>query len=747
MRINNRIDVFKIINLLFIAIIFIACLWDVGSLQRIRVVDDGFCYWGIAATMSGYDWTDLISASAYYSYGYSLILIPLFLLHRLGISMTIIYRLAIVMNACFLSGCYLMALYMIKELFKDIPDGLKYIISLFVTLYIGNTAQMGLAWTETFLLFMFWCIVVLMYRFIKKPGYLNVLGLAAATAWLFAIHMRSMGVVIAVCMILACYFISRFKEIDKKYIFYAIAVFAVFFCVMILLKNYVSTYIYAGTADKSVNNVQANVNRLGSLLNIRGLMDIAVSFIGKLYYFTSATFIMGMVGVFTSLFFLLSGLIKKIKTGKWNKWESKEWMTCFVLLSFLAEIGIEAIFKIAPYFRTIEATLYNDTVVFGRYSDFVVGPMLILGVWTVYHLREHYYEVIAGILMAILSTVVVQLLYNVNAFRMGIDTIGFRFASVPWLAIIADGHKIDFAYYVMMISIGVLIVICLIRLLSQYKWHSFGAMLMCIALMWAVLGAMKGAEYTASKVSKEKTVDTVAHMIEAVDNSLPVYLFGTPNTEVKILQWLLADRSIRVCSIEEISDIDTENSIILVNSSNTDVIDSFSQHLDFLYDSGNICVFGNPESRYYEALSAKADEMKHIADPTVYGINLAKVTTEYSYTKMNGSLYYNYRGTDGGYMTKEMGVTLKDGIYEFVIDMRVRDCVADTDIGYITVGCADGSRQYTQTLYANDFIKKARQKVRVSVEIRDNAEPFIGIYTYGEAAIRIYDISYQQIDG
>ena len=745
--VHGKVKPSNIVNLLFIIIIFTACLWDVGSLERIRVIDDGFCYWGIAATLSGYDWIDLISTSAYYSYGYSLVLIPLFLLHRLGLSMAIIYRLAIVMNACFLSGCYLMALYMLKEIFKDIPDGLKYIISLFAALYIGNTAQMGLAWTETFLLFMFWCIVVLMYRFMKKTTYLNTLGLAAATAWLFAIHMRAIGVVLSVCLVLACFLISHFKEIEKKYIVYTIAVFAVFFCVVIILKKYVSNYIYLGTAENSINNVSVNVTRVGNLLNIRGLMDIAVSFIGKLYYVTAATFVFGMIGVFASLFLLGSGFIKKIKTGIWSKWQTKEWMTCFILLSFLAEIGIAAIFKIAPYFRTIETKLYDDTVVFGRYSDFVVGPMLILGVWTVYNLREHYYEVIAGILMSIVSTIVVQILYDVNAFRMGTNLVGFRFASVPWLNIIADKHKIDFAYYVMMISLCVLIIICLVRLLSQYKWHSFGAILMLIALMWAVLAEMKGAEYTASKVSKEKAVDTVAYMIEAVDDNLPIYMIGQTNTEVKILQWLLAERSIHVCSLEDISDIDTNNAIILGNSSETDTIDLLGQYLDFLYDSGNICVFGNPESRYYETLSAKADEMKHVPDPTIHSINLAKVATEYSYTKMNGSLYYNYRGTDGGYMTKEMGVTLKDGIYEFVIDIRAKDCAADTEIGYITVGCSDGSVQYTQTLYANDFIEKARQKVRVSVEIKDYEEPMIGIYTYGQASIRIYDISYQQTDG
>ena len=61
---NNKLNYSHLINLLCIVIIFTVCLWGVGYLKRIRVVDDGFCYWGIAANFAGYDWTDLLSASA-----------------------------------------------------------------------------------------------------------------------------------------------------------------------------------------------------------------------------------------------------------------------------------------------------------------------------------------------------------------------------------------------------------------------------------------------------------------------------------------------------------------------------------------------------------------------------------------------------------------------------------------------------------------------------------------------------------
>lgn len=747
-RIKSKFKYPNFINIVFIAIIFVVCLWDAGSLERIRVVDDGFCYWGIAADFAGYDWTELMAESSYYSYGYSVILIPLFWLHRLGLSMAAIYRLAIVLNALFLSGCYLMMLYMLRELFKDIPEGLKPVISLFTTLYIGNTAQMGLAWTETFLLFMFWCVTVLLYRVIRKPGYGNILGLMAATAWLFVIHMRSIGVVIAVCVVILGYFASRIRRINKRYIICAAGAAIVFFALALILKNYVTDNIYLGTAAHSTNNVQAGITRVGSLMNIRGIMDLAVSVIGKLFYVGTASFLLIIAGALSAFVYLLGSLIKKKGCDKRQKWQSKEWLFLFALLSFLAEIGIEAIFQCIPFFREANSQMRYDAFAFGRYADFVMGPMIILGIWAVYHLREHYKEIIAVLLISIVSSGIVQFFYNVLAHRRGSDTVSFRFAASPWLAMLMDGHKIDFACGAMMLSIGILLVFVVCGLLAApAKSRAFGAMFLVLAAVWSVLGVIGGMEYTESKIGKEKAVDTVARIVEITGEDTPIYMVGKPNTEVKILQWLLADRSIHVCSLDKLDEIDLDAALILGNSAESQTIGALDDRLDFLYDSGYLSVYAAIENKYYESLSAKAKEMAHSADPTLEAISLPEAATELSYTKSYGGLYYYDGAADGGYMTESMGVSPEDGVYEFNVDMSVRGCVADTEIGYITVGDADGGVQYTRVLDPGDFMEKERQNIELPVKIKDWATPFIGIYTYGSADIKISSITYRKTDG
>lgn len=746
-RMKSSFKVSYLINIIFIALIFTACLWDVGSLERIRVVDDGFCYWGIAATLSGYDWIDLISGCAYYSYGYSIVLIPLFWLYRLGISMTVLYRISIVLNAFFLIGIYFMTLYMLKELFKEFPDVLKHIIGFFVTLYIGNVAQMGLAWSETFLCFMFWCVIVCLYRVLRKPGYGNLLGLAASSAALFAIHMRSIGVLIAVILIILCFFITHRKEINKKYIIYTIGISAFFCCMVLVMKGYVSNNIYLGNAESSTNNVQAGISRVGRLFSINGLMDFAVSVIGKLYYISSATFMLAVIGALAALISIICSLRKKESMARREKWQKKEWMTVFFLLSLLAEVGIEALFQCYSFFRVAGAVGRDDALAFGRYADFVIGPMLILGVWTVYNLREHYKEILFCVLITIAATGIVQFFYNIIEFRKGHDSVSFRFAASPWLSVIATGHNTDFACYVTLISISVLLLLCLTRLFSKIKWYGFGVILLVMTAVWSVLGVKGGMEYTAAKTDKAKLVDTVAEIIETTGAETPVYMIGQPNTEVKILQWLLAKRSIHTCDLEHIDDIDMAHAVLLGNSNEAETVAKLSDRLELLYDAGSISVFANKENKLYEKLSAKAKEMTFVSDDTVNKLSLSDLVTDLSYTNMMGQMFYNYQSSDGGYMMKETGVISGDGIYEFVIDMRATECEPNTEIGYITVGDVNGNIQYTQSLSANDFITRPRQDISVLVEVKDWIEPVVGLYTNGKAAINVFDISYRKKTG
>ena len=67
------------------AIVILFCFWLFGidSTYGFSIFPDEFAYWSYAAQAAGYDWSDIMSLSSYFSYGYGYVLFPVFVL-RLG---------------------------------------------------------------------------------------------------------------------------------------------------------------------------------------------------------------------------------------------------------------------------------------------------------------------------------------------------------------------------------------------------------------------------------------------------------------------------------------------------------------------------------------------------------------------------------------------------------------------------------------------------------------------------------------
>ena len=53
------------------------CLDKLDLLNGVRIMDDEYAYWGVGAYFAGYKWESM-RYSSYYSYGYGILLLPLF---------------------------------------------------------------------------------------------------------------------------------------------------------------------------------------------------------------------------------------------------------------------------------------------------------------------------------------------------------------------------------------------------------------------------------------------------------------------------------------------------------------------------------------------------------------------------------------------------------------------------------------------------------------------------------------------
>lgn len=92
--IRNQIGWMTVIVILF-------CFWLFGidSTYGFSIFPDEFAYWSYAAQAAGYDWSDIMSLSSYFSYGYGYVLFPVFVLCKDAVTA---YRVAVGLNFVFL---------------------------------------------------------------------------------------------------------------------------------------------------------------------------------------------------------------------------------------------------------------------------------------------------------------------------------------------------------------------------------------------------------------------------------------------------------------------------------------------------------------------------------------------------------------------------------------------------------------------------------------------------------------------
>ena len=151
-----------------------------------------------------------------------------------------------------------MVQYVEKEIFVQFSKILKCAVALVVALYIGITNGMNVTWTEIYLCFMFWCIICMLIRVLNKPGYVNAFFLLLFFANIFTIHMRAIGVVLSIGLVLEFYFLKNHRELNKKYTIFTLGTMVIFVIAALGIKWYVTNTIYFNAyASNSINTVKS----------------------------------------------------------------------------------------------------------------------------------------------------------------------------------------------------------------------------------------------------------------------------------------------------------------------------------------------------------------------------------------------------------------------------------------------------------------------------------------------------------
>ena len=458
-------------------------LCDLANYTTIHILPDEFGYLASTAFFTGKDWSGVASQLAYYSYGYALLLAPVI---RFFSDYKAIYSSIIIINSIFLLASYGMSIYFLKETFPKLNRTVSILLAFLSSCYVSNLVYVRMAWPEVALNACYWLLILLVFAFVKKPGNGKAVGMAALGMFMYIIHQRNLGVVVALVLVVLLLFFLRFIRFHHAMIFSGSLGF--FYIVQKAMKKWVSSKVWLQEqSDYSflwknllvlllaitflvgvrflfetlkrkgirlhisqktrkiliygffgclaigfvvffiykINGFEGDVSQIDlndyngvfknlqhTLLAKGGVTLLFQKIFGRFYYIGIATgwlAIWGMVQACMEAASLGKVRFKKGQSIRQLRTKHSGSFVCaFLVLSLCFTIGISALFMING--------TRQDTILYGRYSEGVIAPLVLLGVVTLFYTSK---KVLPGVLTILFAGV--TLLFTYSAFAENVN--------------------------------------------------------------------------------------------------------------------------------------------------------------------------------------------------------------------------------------------------------------------------------------------------------------------------------------
>ncbi len=519
-----------------IAILFAFWAFGIGSTYGFSIFPDEFAYWSYAARLAGYDWSDVTALAPYYSYGYSLILIPIFVFCKDAVTA---YRIAVSINFLFL---FLAMVALAGTMKRMMPDK-KMPIVLFSALTVllpCNLFYTQMTLTEVFLVALYIAAGSVLYRYLENNRLSTLLLLMLILIYLYTVHMRTVGVLLAAMIVVT---IHIFLRGDKRWhVLAALGAALALFAAADFLKQQAFVYVYGGINQELVaaNDYSGQMEKIRSVLSLEGFYDLLISLAGKVLYLGLATwglFYWGIYGMVRQAFALLRNIKKHVSA------KPQQFFAVFVLLTVAAQIVIGTI-----YLLTLgEIGDYT----YGRYSEMVIPFVMVWGFAVLWKERARFVWAATGglaLLQGLTTFLVVRQIIVTGADNFQ----GYFLVGISYLYNEADFQVDSFyaAAYLFCELLTVLVtamaLFCRSRKKRQYLLTAFAVVELVLAMRADIiyLEPFKKAAFRDSRmVDKMQTMQEEGRRIIYMDQVFPPY--------VGILQFMGRDLDIQVIGHRE----------------------------------------------------------------------------------------------------------------------------------------------------------------------------------------------------
>ena len=407
-RSDKRINLIKI---LFGAVMICLCMAQMFGICGFSLFPDEFGYWSVAASLTGRDWSGILSLGSYYSFGYGLLLTPIFMLAGDSIAA---YRIAVLVNLIMQVGGFLLLCDIAEDLAADIDREKRVILCGIVSLYPSLVIYTQTTMAEGLIFFLFIVSIRCMTRYIRDLGAKNAVLLALIYALLYSVHLRTAGLAAAGMIVMVIYVWRQKKEdTHRRYgiiIFFVLS--AVLFVLLHFIKGMQQGYLYRNVADTvlSVNDYTGQLDKLTELLTFRGLLRFIMSLPGKLMYIGCAGFGITYIGIAK----LKSAAVSASKDGPEDEMAGRG-ICMYIALSVIFTLIITNIYLIGSADVSSDRL---DLFINGRYLDFLIPVMMFTGLAELIRSERYVRMVIAADAVMIVMAAACSLIISVNETAM-----------------------------------------------------------------------------------------------------------------------------------------------------------------------------------------------------------------------------------------------------------------------------------------------------------------------------------------
>lgn len=534
---------------------------------------DEFCYWSYAAGLAGYDWSDIASLGSYYSYGYSLILLPVFLIFKDGV---IAYRAAMVVNIALLAVCFFILQKMGRTFYAAAV--VFYPTWLF---YAGTTFAEILLVT----LYLTTCMLLLKYLQTDNKRYMALM--LAVMFYMYLVHLRAIGVLVSGTAVLLLYNIRKYSI--RKYIMRnggrkvrsvlvpaaaAAVILAVGLLMGLFIKNYWTGMVYGDTADtlKNANDYAGQFEKIAYIFSIEGLKNLIISVSGKILYLGLASYGIAYFGIIYA--------VRRVR--------EKKYFPLFVLLTTVAALMICAIYTIRPG--------RVDTLTYGRYHEYVMPVLLMMGIKELGSKAVSAKRTMCRIAVMLELEAVMTWLVTASLNENGQTSFfGNTICGISWLYNPQDFEPVSYYWKVYLTGAVLTVAVCM-GIWWTGRRRGREILLMLLVTMQIVIGIRLSSMYIDDSrlgCFRDTLLREVIYELNP-EGSREVYYSTEGNAfgNIGILQFMMRDTPIHIVKTDYDLDSQNEEDLLLIDF-RSDQGEALAEKYDSHLTSGHFALYYN----------------------------------------------------------------------------------------------------------------------------------------------------------